>query len=78
MAANYHYTHICVVTYAGGQGGSDAITILATQQAFNVTGWGASTFSINGSGQLVITNASGGFSVTAVVGVSPIGANSWN
>lgn len=78
LAANYHYTHICVVTYAGGQGGSDAITILATQQAFNVTGWGASTFSINGSGQLVITNASVGFSVTAVVGVTPIGANSWN
>jgi hypothetical protein len=78
VAANYQYTHICVVSYAAGAGGSNVITELAVQQNFNVTGWGASTFSINGSGQLVVTNASAGFSATAYVGLTPIGAAIWN
>lgn len=74
IGSNYRYTHICNVNLASGVGGSDAIVVLATPQAFNVSGWGASTLSINGSQQLVVTNASGGFSVTAYVGVTPIGA----
>ena len=78
IAPNYSYAHIAVVTYAAGQGGADAITIIADQIAFNATVWGAAKFSINGTGQLVVTNASVGFSVTATIGVTPIGANTWN
>ena len=70
---NYRYTHIAAFTPGNGFGGPDVITVIATTCAFNSAGWGASTFSINGSGQLVVTNASGGFSVTATVGVISVG-----
>jgi len=73
IGTNYHYSHLAVLTLAQGKGGSDAVTVLATQQAFNAAGWGACTFSVNGSGQLVITNGTVGFSAGVYVGVSQIG-----
>jgi hypothetical protein len=71
---NYRYTHVCAMSLDNGVGGGNQIAQLAMLQQFNSAGWGSSTFSIDGSNQLVITNAAGGFSVTAIVAVSPIGA----
>lgn len=71
--ANYRYTHRYAVCMDGGAGGGNAATKICDLQAFNVAGWGASTFSIDGSLRLVITNASGGFNVTATISVKQIG-----
>lgn len=73
IGANYRYSYLAIVTLANGAGGANAITTLATTIAFNASGWGAATFSIDVNNKLVVTNASGGFSVTADVAVSPIG-----
>jgi len=73
VGANYRYTHILIATLASGIGGSNTVTQIAAQQAFNTAGWGASTFSLDGSGNLVVTNAAGGFSVGISVGVSQLG-----
>ena len=73
IAAYYRYTHILVLSLDFGAGGGNQVSQLTVLQQFNQVGWGASTFSINASSQLVITNASVGFSVTATVGASQIG-----
>lgn len=73
VGTNYRYTHVLALSLDNGSGGGNQVSQLTVLQQFNVAGWGASTFSVNASKQLVITNASPGFSVTALVGVSPIG-----
>lgn len=77
IGSNYHYSHIAVMTLAQGLGGSDVVTVLATQQAFNTSGWGACTFSVNGSSQLIITNSNPAFSAGVYVGVAQIGGGMW-
>lgn len=73
VAANYRYTHLLSMSLDNGSGGGNQVAQLAVLQQFNSAGFGASTFSVDASGRLVVTNASPGFSVTAVVGVSPVG-----
>lgn len=70
---NYRYTHVLAVSLDNGQGGGNKVAQMALLQQLNTAGWGASTFSVDSSGRLVITNASPGFSVTTNVAVSPIG-----
>ena len=53
-AANYDYRYE-VKSFNGGQGGVAPIT--ATFATFNAAGYGAPTFAINASQQLVVTNA---------------------
>ena len=73
IGGNYRYTHSLVMSLDNGAGGGNVVTQIAGLQQFNVSGWGASTFSVNGLNQLVVTNASPGFLVTAYVSVSPVG-----
>jgi hypothetical protein len=78
IGTNYRYTYLAIYNAALGAGGSNTITVLATQQTFNVSGWGTATFSINSSQQLVVTNVSAGFNVTAIVGITQIGGATLN
>lgn len=54
-ATNYDYRYLLSVE--GISGGAGAVTTVATIRTLNTAGYGAPTFSVNASGQLVATNA---------------------
>ena len=66
-AANYEYRNFLFVT-AQGYGGSGFVSNLATHFALNTAGYGAPSYSVDTSGNLVITNGSyPAFGVTAYI-----------
>ncbi|GAB3641881.1 glycosyl hydrolase family 28-related protein [Spirosoma arcticum] len=56
VGANYDYRYILIVDSSGGTSGKGSVTTLATTREFNSSGYGKGTFSIDGSGRLVLTN----------------------
>lgn len=55
-ASNYEYRYMLWVTHEG-YGGAGDVTQLAEHLITNVTGYGAPTFTVSTSGQLIVTNA---------------------
>lgn len=71
--ANYRWSTLGVATIAAGQGGSNTFTKIVDTIPFNTSGWGAPVYTLDASGNVVVTNAAGGFSVTLDIAVSQIG-----
>jgi len=73
VGSNYYYGFILSLTH-NPFGGNGAANILATPFSFNTAGYGAPTFILNSSDQLVITNAGYPTSgVTCNISLVPIG-----
>lgn len=71
VAANYEY-RMLYCSWGSGVGGT--MQLIASPGQFNVAGWGAPVVTLNGSNQIVITNASYPVSgVTANIDISQIG-----
>lgn len=68
LGTNYTYDYLLYV-HRSSFNLSGTVTIVATGESNNTSGWGAVTFGFSGTGQLTITNAAAGFSVTAYVGI---------
>ncbi len=72
----YDYRYLLHISHNGyGQNGT--VSILCNSRNFNQAGLGTPEFSVNSSGELVITNpAYASTPVTALMGVTPMGQNS--
>lgn len=73
--ANYRWSTLGVATIANGVGGSNTFTKIVDTLQFNTSGWGAPIYTLDASGNIVVTNAAGGFNVILDIAVSQIGYN---
>lgn len=69
IGTNYTYAYLLAV-HRSAFSNSGTIAQLANGETNNTAAWGAPTFAFSANGEMQITNATAGFSVTAYVGIT--------